>query len=272
MHLQHLQGRWLRLGSGGQGSAGLEEGALGPAQAQVAAWRCLRERCQPGLQLEGDDDRWAQVDAGEIVGPGLLVRPAAVVGPVLDQDQALLAQGGEVLLHGTLVAGSKARDRGIAGGEHRRAAQAPAAVEGQERTQRADHAGAQAELTSAFLEHPPCGCGVRQGWGEVPGRLRHAPVRSPLRRCVGPRPRLAELARPAVDRPRDEVACSRSRPKACSCRREMCDENHRSCLRYAPARPIETGRKLSILSHIARACRLHRQARGISGGCANGCC
>ena len=61
----------------------------------------------------------------------ILIRAAAVVGPVLDQDQALLAQGGEVLLHGALVASSKARDRGVAGGEHRRATQAPAAVEGQ---------------------------------------------------------------------------------------------------------------------------------------------
>ena len=133
----------------------------------VAAWRCLASSGKPGLQLVGDDYGWAQVDAGEIVGPGLLVRPAAVVGPVLDQDQALLAQGGEVLLHGALIAGSKARDRGVAGGEHRRAAQAPAAVEGQERTQGADHAGAQAKLTSAFLEHPACGCGVRQGGGEA---------------------------------------------------------------------------------------------------------
>ena len=167
VRLQHLQGRWLRLGSGGQGSAGLEEGALGPAQAQGRGLALLGEQGKPGLQLVGDDYGWAQVDAGEIVGPGLLIRPAAVVGPVLDQDQALLAQGGEVLLHGALVASSKARDRGVAGGEHRRAAQAPAAVEGQEGTQGADHAGAQAELTSAFLEHPACGCGVRQGGGEA---------------------------------------------------------------------------------------------------------
>jgi hypothetical protein len=65
----------------------------------------------PGLQLEGDDDRRAQVDAGEIVGPGFLVW-AAVVGPILDQDQALLAQGGKVLLNGALVASSKGM-RGI---------------------------------------------------------------------------------------------------------------------------------------------------------------
>ena len=134
MRLQHLQGRWLRLGSGGQGSAALEEGTLGPAQAQGRGLALLGEQGKPGLQLVGDDYGWAQIDAGEIVGPGLLIRPAAVVGPVLDQDQALLAQGGEVLLHGALVASSKARDRGVAGGEHRRAAQAPAAVEGQERT------------------------------------------------------------------------------------------------------------------------------------------
>ena len=129
---------------------------MGPAQAQGRGLALLGEQGKPGLQLVGDDYGWAQIDAGEIVRPGILIRPAAVVGPVLDQDQALLAQGGEVLLHRALIAGSKARDRGVAGGEHRRAAQAPAAVEGQERTQRADHAGAQAELTSAFLEHPAC--------------------------------------------------------------------------------------------------------------------
>ena len=134
MRLQHLQGRWIRLGAGGQGSTGLEEGALGPAQAQGRGLALLGERRKPGLQLEGDDDGRPQVDAGEVVRPGLLVRPAAVVGPVLDQDQALLAQGGEVLLHGALVASSKARDRGVAGGEHRRAAQAPAAVEGEQGT------------------------------------------------------------------------------------------------------------------------------------------
>ena len=101
---------------------------------RVAAWRCLASSASLACSSRATTIGRAQVDAGEIVGPGLLVRPAAVVGPVLDQDQALLAQGGEVLLHGALVASSKPRDRGIAGGEHRRAAQAPAAVEGQERT------------------------------------------------------------------------------------------------------------------------------------------
>jgi len=46
----------------------------------------------------------------------------------------------------------------------------------------------------------------------------------------------------------------------------MRDENHRSCLRDAPARPIETGTYLDGLSHIRSSLPLARQARGISGG------
>ena len=49
----------------------------------------------------------------------------------------------------------------------------------------------------------------------------------------------------------------------------MCDENHCSCLRYAPARPKETGSNLSILSHIARACRSRGRLVAFLG-CANG--
>ena len=43
VRLQHLQGRWIRLGAGGQGSTGLEEGALGPAQAQGRGLALLGE-------------------------------------------------------------------------------------------------------------------------------------------------------------------------------------------------------------------------------------
>ena len=134
---------------------------------RVAAWRCLASRASLACSSWATTIGWAQVDAGEIVGPGFLVRAAAVVGPILDQDQALLAQGGEMLLHGALIASSKSRNRGVAGGEHRGAAQAPAAVEGQEGAQGADHAGTQAKLTSALLQHPACGCGVRQGGGKA---------------------------------------------------------------------------------------------------------
>jgi hypothetical protein len=52
----------------------------------------------------------------------------------------------------------------------------------------------------------------------------------------------------------------------------MCDKNHRSYLRYAPARPIETGRKLSILSHIARACRSRGRLVAFLGDVRTGCC
>src|SRR5689334_24160565 len=73
-----------------------------------------------------------------------------------------------MLLHGALVAARGARDRGVGGGEHRRAAQAPAAVEGQEGAQGADRAGAQPELAAALLERAAGRARVRQGWGEAP--------------------------------------------------------------------------------------------------------
>ena len=48
----------------------------------------------------------------------------------------------------------------------------------------------------------------------------------------------------------------------------MCDKNHCSCLRDAPARPIETDISLSVLSHIARACRSRGRLVAFLG-CAN---
>ena len=168
MRLQHLQrqlspARGWRQGQRGPGGGRAGPGA-GSGSRPGAAWRAGASLACSSRATTMAGRRSMPVRSS---GLAILVRPAAVVGPVLDQDQALLAQGGEVLLHRALVASSKARDRGVAGGEHRRAAQAPAAVEGQEGTQGADHAGAQAELTSAFLEHPACGCGVRQGSGEA---------------------------------------------------------------------------------------------------------
>ena len=149
-----------------------------------------------------------------------------------------------MLLHGALVAARRARDRGVGGGEHGRAAQAPAAVEAQEGAQGADRAGAEPELAAALLERAAGRARVRQGGGEaaVGGG---APARGGL---AGAARRHAEAgARPAAGPgPAVLVVVVGSHApvharKACSCRRGMRDENHRSCLRDAPARPIETG-------------------------------
>src|SRR3954467_12033223 len=72
-----------------------------------------------------------------------------------------------MLLHGALVAAGRARDRGVGGGEHRRAAQAPAAVEAEQRAEGADRAGAEAELAAALLERAAGGARGRPGGGEA---------------------------------------------------------------------------------------------------------
>ena len=201
---------------GGQGGAGEQQGALRQAQLGHRRPALPLEPVEQGPQLAGGDQRRPQVDAGRVPRPGLRLRAAAVVRPVLDQHQPFRAQERQVLLHGALVAARRARDRGVGGGEHRRAAQAPAAVEAQQRAQGADRAGAEAELAAALLERAAGRARVRQGGGEASGRRRRARARRPRRRSAAPRRggrAAGRGARPRGPRRCRGVACSRSRPE-----------------------------------------------------------